>query len=272
MTFVFIAIGSLGIWLIGWQLTLPAHTAIGDGPKEMHVENIDFEGVRGWFLGGDEGKVCILLLHGIRSNRLEMMPRARFLNGLGYPAMAIDLQGHGETPGTTITFGYKESGSARQAVKFLREEAGCKKMVVIGSSLGGAASLLGVEPLEVNGFVLEGVYSDIRTAVESRLRIRMGYFGELLSPLLYWQIPLRLNIELKDLRPMDAIKKVTVPVLIMNGSEDDRATQSDAQILYENAVGLKRLVWFEGAGHIDLYEFDREEYKKEILVFLENIK
>ena len=65
--------------------------------------------VHGWLKRGTHGGGVILLVHSIRSNRVEMLSRARFLNSEGYGVLLIDLQAHGETPGDHITFGAVES-------------------------------------------------------------------------------------------------------------------------------------------------------------------
>ena len=96
----------------------------------------------------------------------------------------------------------------------------------------------------------------------------MNALGDYFAPILYEQIPLRLGIELGELQPAQAIKRVKAPVLIMNGTEDLRTTKGDALWLYENAPEPKTLVWFEGAGHTNLYDYDRSKYGKSVLEFL----
>jgi len=198
-----------------------------------------------------------------------MSGRARFLRKEGYSSLAIDLQAHGEAPGVGLTYGYLESESARSAVKFLYAKKSCHKVVALGNSLGGAASLLGEKPLNVDGYILEAVYPNIKDAVRNRLEIRAGVFGKVLAPLFYMQIPVRMGVELKSLRPYDAIKNIKSPVLIINGTDDKRTTLDEARSLYENAPQPKVFYQVEGAPHTNLYEYERENYKKAVLKFLE---
>ncbi|MCG8429063.1 MAG: alpha/beta hydrolase, partial [Chromatiales bacterium] len=177
-------------------------------------------------------------------------------------------QAHGETPGERITYGYQESESAHSAVKFLYTQKNCSKVVSLGSSLGGAASLLGDKPIDVDGYILEAVYPSIESAVENRLKVRLGTFSEILAPLLYQQIPLRLGITLDLLQPVAVIKTVKSPVLIMNGTEDKRTTIEEAKSLYNNAPHPKKFVQIDGASHTDLYNHNSDLYKKVVLDFL----
>jgi pimeloyl-ACP methyl ester carboxylesterase len=130
---------------------------------------------------------------------------------------------------------------------------------------------LGHEPLAVEGYILEAVYPSIEKAVGNRLQMRVGPLGKYLAPLLYRQIPMRWGIELEDLRPAQAIRRIGSPVLILNGTEDRRTTVQDAVELFENAPKPKTLVWVEGAGHTDLFEFNRALYGEVMLRFLDSI-
>ena len=65
-----------------------------------------------------------------------------------------------------------------------------QKVVSIGSSLGGAASLLGEKPIEVNAYILETVYPSIEAAVQNRSNMRAGKIGEYFAPLLYKKTPI----------------------------------------------------------------------------------
>lgn len=261
-------IGSASVWVVGGQLSSPVITQIGSPPKGRMTETVIFNNVHGWYFPAKGHKACILLMHGIKSNRSEMVSRTDFLVNNGYSSLAIDLQAHGETPGEQITFGYQESKSAHAAVKFLKNKKSCKKTVALGSSLGGAASILGQEPIKVDGYILEGVYPSIETAVRNRLSIRLGTVGEWLAPLFYEQIPLRLGVQLDRLKPSDAIRKIRSPVLIMNGTHDKRTTIADAKRLFDNAPEPKVFVEVKGAAHVNLYNYNPNQYKQVVLRFL----
>ncbi len=50
-------------------------------------------------VSGQKGKGAVLLLHGVRADRREMLNRARFLKEEGYSVLLIDLPSHGESDG-----------------------------------------------------------------------------------------------------------------------------------------------------------------------------
>lgn len=261
--------GMIALWFAGSRLSAPVNSEIEAAPADLQARNVVLDGVQGWFVPSNENSHCLLLLHGIRADRRAMIERARFLKKAGYASLLIDLQAHGETPGKHITFGYLESGNAHAAVDYLRSRAPCKKIAALGISLGGAASLLGPEPLPVDAYILESVYSSIEDAVYNRLEIRVGKLAGLLAPLLYYQIPTRLDITLDELRPMTAITQVKAPVLIIAGSHDRHTTIANSRRLYANAPTAKQFWPIHQAGHNDLYHFTPAQYERTILTFLE---
>ena len=256
------------LWHVGTKLSAPANHPIGLAPPDLAATPVVFAGVHGWFVAAPASNQCVLLLHGIRADRTSMIARARFLKHDGYSSLLIDLQAQGETLGQAITFGYRESESAHAAVSFLKHSQHCAKVAVLGVSLGGAASLLGSEPVHADVFILESVYPTIDDAITDRIVMRLGPGGRFLTSLFTAQIPLRLHIPLSALRPVDAIRHIHAPVLVMAGSDDRHTPLPESQWLYDNAPNPKRLWIIQGAGHHDLYRFVGRQYEQAVVTFL----
>jgi len=266
-------LGLIGTLLVGGSLAAPRMHSIGEPPSGFSAEVVAIPGpegalTAGWFLAGDNGKPGVLLLHSVRSDRTEMIGRAKFLVEVGYSVLAIDMQAHGETQGEQITFGYKESSNVRVAANFLKTKVNGRKVGVIGVSLGGAASLLGKSPVEADAVVLEAVYSTIQNAVKNRISIRLGSLGGYLAPLLTCQIGPRLGVPVEALSPLTAIGKLNAPVMVIAGTEDRHTQQEESLRLFEEAREPKQLWLIEGAKHQDFHSFVGEEYEKRVLKFL----
>ncbi len=183
------------IMTAGTYFTKSVNQPLGKAPAALAAENIAIGKIHGWYHQAATQNSCVLLLHGVRANRLSMVERGIFLNAAGYSTLLIDLQAHGETKGEKITFGYLESNDVKQALAYLREVKHCSKVGAIGTSLGGAATLLGETPANLDALVLESVYPTIEQAITDRIAARLGsWIAKLTAPLLYEQIPLRLSI------------------------------------------------------------------------------
>ena len=207
-------------------------------------------------------------MHGIRANRLQMIGPARFLFHAGYSVLLFDFQAHGESTGKHITAGYLESRDAAAAVDFVHQKLPGEKVGVIGFSMGGAAVLLAEPPLHVNAMVLESVYPTIQQAVTDRLKIRFGWPGKWGAPFLTCQLRPRLGFGAEDLRPIEPAGKITVPKFFITGTADRETTLLESRDLFNAAAGPKQLWLVEGARHVELHEFARDEYEKRVLEFL----
>lgn len=265
--------GLAACWFVGSALTAPSQAQVGAPPLDLQAEVVDWatqDGHRlhGWFVKGRPRQGAVILVHALRADRRSMVSRARFLMKAGYAVLLIDLQAHGENPGERITFGFRESRDVRAAVAYLRVRLPEERIGVIGSSLGGAASLLGQTVLPVDALVLEAVYTTIEEAVENRIAIRLGGVGRYLAPLLLWQVKFRLGVDPSSLAPITRIGGIAAPVLVIAGGKDRRTTIGQTRALFKTAPSPKSLWVIEGAGHLNFYGFAGKAYEGRVLGFL----
>ncbi|MDN5935220.1 MAG: alpha/beta fold hydrolase [Nitrosospira sp.] len=225
--------------------------------------------VHGWLARGARGGGMVLLVHSIRSNRVEMLSRAKFLNAQGYGVLLIDLQAHGETPGERITFGARESEDVEAAVAFLRENFPSERIAAIGVSLGAAAIVLARHALRLDAVVLESLHPTIEEAVDNRLRLHLGEFGPALSPLLLSQLSFRLDISPGELSPITRIGNLDAPLLLISGTDDRHTTVAETERLFDAARQPKALWIVSGGGHFNMHAYAGKEYEDRILDFLE---
>ena len=263
-----------GVYALGWILSRPVPARIGPPPASLQAEAVALTSqsgsvIRGWFSRVPMGRGSVLLLPAVRSNRLSMVRRAQFLREAGYSTLLIDFQATGESAGDAITFGWRERFDVLAAVQLLNGRLRDQPVAVIGSSLGGAATLLATPPLDVQAVVLEAVYPSIDRAIVNRLRMRTGPVAKLVAPLLLLQLRPRLGVGPADLRPADHISGLGCPVLIVGGTLDRHTTVADAELLFAAARQPKELWLIPDAPHVDFLEFAGDEYRRRILAFLE---
>lgn len=259
------------VWFAGGALCAPAKCTVAR-PAGFAGEDVTFTNavqtpLRGWLIRGEATNGVVVLLHGVRANRLQLFERAQFLSRVGFSVLLFDFQAHGESGGNQITFGHLESLDALAAVAFARREFPQSKIGVIGFSLGGAAALLAEPPLVVEALVLESVFPTIRQAVQDRMCARMGCVGVPLAPLLLWQIHPRLGVFPDDLQPIEKVKSLKVPGLFIAGTADKLTTIEESRALFAAAAGAKEFWEVEGAAHVDLHRFNKPEYERRILKF-----
>jgi len=277
-TYTFIAVGVAALavggaisWRLGSQLIKPVNHAV-PLPAGFAAKVVSLPGpghaIAGWWLDQGDSSPVVLLLHSIRADRSSMLSRARLLLDHGFSVLLIDLQGHGETPGTAITLGWRESADVRAALAWLKSAARSRRIGVIGCSLGGAAVLLGPQPSGFDAVVLEAVYPRVAGAIENRIRIRLGPLAPALAPLLLVQLQPRLSISPRDLEPIRSIPHLGAPVLAVAGSRDRHTTLAESEELFRAGVQPKRLSVVNGARHQDFLAADSSGYASEVVRFL----
>lgn len=262
-----------------WLATLwsaPAPRRVGLPPPDLAARSVEFvdrmgRRMRGWLAPGD-GSGGVVLVHGVRETRRAMLDRARFLHRAGYAVLLFDLPAHGESEGDRVGFGAGEASAVRAAVDRLAESLPGQPIAALGFSLGGAACLLGRDPLPVDALVLEAVYPDIETAVANRLRLYGGAAGAWLTPLFIWQLGPRWGIDARALRPVDAIARIRAPLLLIGGGADPRATPGDTARLFAAAPEPKQLWVVPAAGHVDFHRVAPDEYEARVLQFLTRMR
>lgn len=277
LTAAAIVVPLAGSCAVARALAHPARATLGAPPPDLHADVVGIRSGSGaalaaWLVRGEPGRGAVLLLHPLRGNRTTMLDRARFLRRAGYTVLLVDLQAHGESPGDRLTFGARESVDARAALGYLRAAAPRERVGALGVSLGGASLLLGAGALPANtadAVILEAVYPTIEEAVADRLRIWLGPLGPALTPLLTSQLRPQLGIRPAELRPIDRIGGLRVPLLVIAGAVDRHTTLAESRRLVAAAPAPKEIWVVEAAAHVDLLTFAGSEYERRVLAFFE---
>ena len=261
-------------FLIARGLIAPKPCVVGPPPRDLPAQSvrIDVDGERhlaGWLSETNDARAAVLLLHGVRANRLAMLDRARWLARQRFQVLLVDFQAHGESPGEHITMGQLEAEDAAAGVRELRRRYADLPVAVIGSSLGGAAALLAdYDVAPPDAMVLEAVFADLETAAANRLERKFGQLGRVLTPLLMKPFEWYFGMDADDISPAVAAGAHAAPMLIVQGAEDERARPSEARMIHAHAGGPKELWIIDGAAHVDLHRFAGEAYERRVLDFL----
>ena len=255
-------------------LSTPIRTRIGPPPADLGATSVHLPApagpMAGWLARGVRGGGAVLLLHGVHDDRRAMLGRARALHAARYTVLLVDAPAHGESAGDQITFGARESAGARAAIAYLRAMAPGERIGALGVSMGGASLLLGdADPAanQADAVVLEMVYPTIEEALTDRLRLHLGPLGPRLAPLLLARLSPRLGLRAEELRPIDRIHLLRVPLLSIVGAEDRHTTLPESERLFAAAPKPKSLWVVPKARHEDLHALVQTEYERRVLEF-----
>jgi alpha-beta hydrolase superfamily lysophospholipase len=213
----------------------------------------------------------VLLLHGVRASREATAANAAWLSRSGYAVLTIDFRGHGGSESRSRSFGLREAMDAEAAFSWLKRRQSGARTAVIGTSLGGAAALLGESgPLPADALVLQAVYPDIRRAIRNRIAARLGRpAARLLEPLLSVQSLPRFGVAPSRLSPLRALRRYPGPVLVIGGLDDAYTPPAETRALFRQARGPRALWLIPGKDHAALGDLADEGYRRRVSLFLE---
>ena len=208
----------------------------------------------------------MLLLHGHRGNRDQLLPHANYLLEAGYGALLIDFRNHGESEGDFTSMGYHEVMDARAAFQFLERQPAVSRIALWGHSMGGAVASLLASEVDAAGLVIDATFADFPSVVRSGV-IARGLPPSPITLILTAIYGFLSGSDWNAVRPLDHLAALDKPALLLHGSDDPVIPLTEAERIAA-AYPLLRLSIFEGGAHSGLYELDPDRYRREVLSYL----
>lgn len=239
----------------------------------LKYENVSFTAsdglkLKGWFIPNKESDAVVLVGHGYPFDKANILQATHFLSEK-YNLLLFDFRYFGESEGSYSTGGVKESKDVLAAIEFLKNEKGFTKIGAIGFSMGGAAILMS-ESKDLDAIVVDSTYATMDLILE---RLYAFFPGILKSPfvgLTKFYGLLFFNINANEVSPLNSIKKIESPILLIHGEKDSQIPVKNAHLLYENSGKEITELWIvPNADHGMAFAVNPEDYKKKVLEFFE---
>lgn len=227
------------------------------------------------------GRDSLLLVHGHPFNRSMWSPQLEAVMDAGWRVIAPDLRGYGQS---TVVPGVTRLETFAGDCASLLDACGIAQVVIGGLSMGGqiAMEFARQYPRRVRGMLVAATFpqSDTvegrarRNALADRLLVEGmdGYAEEVLPKMLaarsISRLPMVASTVLSMMRASDrkgaaaalrgraerpayelTLASLSVPALVVVGSEDAFTTRQDAENMHQLLRGSE-LLWLEGIGHM----------------------
>ncbi len=211
--------------------------------------------LRGWYVpppprsaGLNPG---VVYGHGNGGDRRHWLPIVWEVHHAGIAQLFFDFAGRGESEGSTISLGARESGAMIAGLEFLAgmQDVDPTRIGLAGRSMGGAAAALaaGSDP-RVRALVLDSPFADLTREVDHVIR---SYY---LPPALF-RAPIlavaamRGRFEPSEVVPAAAMETYHGPVLLYHGRDDDAVPMTDALEFKERTGDRLELHLLDDTGH-----------------------
>ncbi|HLO99683.1 MAG TPA: alpha/beta hydrolase [Fimbriimonas sp.] len=212
-------------------VTRSSHT-IPERPKELEVWQ-PIPNVPAWAspaVGKGTAKNVFIFSHGLKANRAFFKRTALEMVKRGHDVVLLPLPGHDEHPDDKLGFGPKEAALIRSTIDALKAE----NIVLVGCSMGGAASWLASDHPRVDGIVTECAFGNLDPVTRVWFDRKMPGGSIILRPVV-WIASLKVGINPGDINPIETAKKwdSSKPSLVIQAAEDKLIPLSQSRELAE---------------------------------------
>ena len=198
----------------------------------------------------------VVLLHGLWGDIDAMADHAAALANAGFRCVLVDLRGHGESTGGTISFGKHEADDVRALLRALRANGTLSgKVALLGFSYGASVALM----VAAHDAPITTV---VAVAPFARLRDVAGNFATRFAGWLSWFVTDSLTdaviakagtkggFDPEADSPLASAPRIQVPVLFLHSDHDDLVPGEQSARLAAAMPGPHRRVVIAGPDHI----------------------
>jgi uncharacterized protein len=283
-----VAVAALILWLVApiaraYQL-VAGRSSDPIAPGDLVVEDIRFNAgadtelvqkgvdLAGWTIHTVHGAPAVVLVHGFKTSREEMLPWARFLHDAGFNVLLFDTRGCGMSGGSTVGLGATEPRDISLAVELARDQFGTTKVAVLGISLGaGSAILAGAKDPSISAVVADSAWTDQDFQLSRLSFVPVGPLRVPLLPYGVGAVNQFVGTDVSKARPLEAIGRISPrPILLIHSADDDNATTppEGARKLFAAAGEPKELWVAPRGGHVGAINAFPDEYRARVIAFL----
>lgn len=250
----------------------------GASMAEVTITAADGSSLKAWSVRPDDANGdTVVLLHGLKGNRLEMVNYADIFLAHGYSVLMPDARAHGNSGGDIATYGLLERDDTHQWVNWLEtnQHPGC--VYGFGESMG-AAQLLQSLTVESRfcAVIAECPFSAFRETSYDRVgqRFHVGpWLGRtILRPIVtsaFLYARLRYKLDMDRVSPEAAVAASHVPILLIHGEADTNIpVRHSLRMAAGNATSV---LWkVPGTGHSNAIDTSPSELESKALSWFGN--
>ncbi len=242
-------------------------------PKDIYVTSDDGLKLHGYFVPAQNPRGTILLAHGYRSTMLvDFGMVLDVYHKLGMNLLLPEQRAHGQSQGSFITFGVKESKDMLCWLRYHNEQLSTCPVVLSGLSMGASTVMYMLDeelPANVKVAICDCGFTSPAEIIGKIFRETVHIPGGLFIRLadIFARMIAGFSFYGKDSRKTLAQNRL--PILMAHGTADDFVPCEMAKEGFACCQGEKYLILAEGAGHGYSFLNAREEYERTIKKLLD---
>jgi len=224
-----------------------APAAAGFPQAEEHVlTSSDGEKVIVWHVPPKPGHAVVLFFHGNGDFLAGLVGRFKAITADGSGLVALSFRGYAGSTGAPSEDGLLRDGAAAYSFAAARYDA--QRIVAWGFSLGTGVAVAVASEHPIKKLILEAPYSSIADVAAAQFRF----------------VPVRLLIR-DPLHSDERIARVTVPLLVVHGAQDQTIPIAFGEKLFALAHEPKQFIRIPEGGHDNLGNFGMIEIARQFI-------
>ena len=219
--------------------------------RECWIRTEDGVHLHAWFASVDTPLATLVISHGNAGNishRSQIMIR---LLRAGFSVLMYDYRGYGKSEGAPDEEGVYKDGRAAFDYALTLQGVDAKRIVLWGTSLGGAVAVDVAARRPAAALILESTFSSASDMASA----------------LYPLLPARFFVR-SQFNSIDKIRNIRIPVLCMHGTRDGTIPFGLGKKLFDAANEPKQFYEIKGADHNDTYIVGGDEYLQKARTFV----
>jgi uncharacterized protein len=221
-----------------------------------------------WSIKTENAKGTIILFHGYSGDKSSMVDKSDIFINLGYNTLLVDFMGSGGSEGNQTTIGFLEAEQVKTTFDFIRYQ-GENKIYLYGTSMGAVAVMKAISDYGLNptGIIIECPFGSMYKTVCARFKALKVPTFPMAGLLVFWG-GVQNGFWAFEHNPTDYAKNITCPILLMYGENDQRVSRQEIDEIFVNLKGKKQLKTYPNTGHENYLLKNKEQWMKDIYVFL----
>lgn len=206
--------------------------------------------IHAWFIPAEHPVATAVVSHGNAGNISHRLDFLRHLQRTGFNVLMYDYRGYGRSEGTPSEAGIYLDGMAAFEYAARLPEVDSSRIILWGTSLGGAVAVDVATHCPAAGLILESTFTSAREVASSA----------------YPFLPFRFLLRTR-LNSVDKIRTLSLPTLFLHGTKDRVIPFELGHKLFDSANEPKEFYSITGADHNDTYSVGGSGYFEKVKHF-----
>ena len=241
--------------------------------QDVTISSFDGTQLFGWWMSAGRQAPTVVVLHGVKKNRTDVLRAALILRRAGFNILMFDGRGHGNSGGRYVTYGFYERRDVEAAIEWLVNEKKIDRNLVglAGESMGAAIALqVAAHNPWIRAVWADSPFASLRRITEEFAKRTTGLPGAVLSPVLWTAIQVanyRGKFDIHSVDPLAVATQIKCPVYLVHGTADQLIATAHSESIHA-ALGCEKEIWFvEGARHARSVRHVKREYSERLTAF-----